>query len=81
VDDLRRQLQESGFTVAHDALSFAERDASAGQQGGSAFDRRPDPRNARAFGAASRLEADADRLPVSRWIPLTLTPDRVDMKV
>jgi flagellar hook-length control protein FliK len=81
VDELRRQLQEAGFTVADDALSFAERDASAGQQG-SAFDRRPDPRNARAFGAASRLEADADRLLTpSRWIPLTLTPDRVDMKV
>ena len=81
-DELRRQLQDAGFTVADDALSFAERDASAGQQGGSAFDRRPDPRNARAFGAASRLEADADRqLAPGRWIPLTLTPDRVDMKV
>ena len=81
-DELRRQLQDAGFTVADDALSFAERDASAGQQGGSAFDRRPDPRNARAFGAASRLEADADRLLTpGRWIPLTLTPDRVDMKV
>lgn len=81
-DELRRQLQDAGFTVADDALSFAERDASAGQQGGSAFDRRPDPRNARAFGAASRLESDADRLLTpGRWIPLTLTPDRVDMKV
>jgi flagellar hook-length control protein FliK len=81
-DELRRQLQDAGFTVADDALSFAERDASAGQQGGSAFDRRPDPRSARAFGAASRLEADADRLLTpGRWIPLTLTPDRVDMKV
>ena len=82
VDELRRQLQDSGFTVADDALSFAERDASAGQQGGSAFDRQPDPRNARAFGAASRLHADADRMVTpAAWIPLTLTPDRVDMKV
>ena len=80
VDELRRQLQDSGFVVADDALSFTERDPSTGQ--GAAFDRRPDPRNARAFGAASRLEADADQLSVSaRWIPLTLTPDRVDMKV
>ncbi|MBU1346313.1 MAG: flagellar hook-length control protein FliK [Alphaproteobacteria bacterium] len=80
VDDLRRQLQEAGFTVADDALSFAERDASAGQ--GGAFDRRPDSRNARAFGAASRLSADADAAAATgRWIPLTLTPDRVDMKV
>ena len=81
-DELRRQLQDAGFTVADDALSFAERDASSGQQGGSAFDRHPDARNTRAFGAASRLEADADRrVTPSAWIPLTLTPDRVDMKV
>lgn len=81
VDDLRRQLQESGFTVADDALTFAERDASAGQHGGSAFDNRPDPRNARAFGAGARLSAEADIAVPAHWIPLTLTPDRVDMKV
>lgn len=81
VDELRRQLQESGFTVADDALTFAERDASAGQHGGSAFDNRPDPRSARAFGAGARLSAEADIAVPSRWIPLTLTPDRVDMKV
>ena len=81
VDELRRQLQESGFTVADDALTFTERDASAGQQGGSAFDRRPDPRSARAFGAGARLSAEADIAVPGRWIPLTLTPDRVDMKV
>ncbi|WP_396593933.1 flagellar hook-length control protein FliK [Brevundimonas sp. R86498] len=80
VDELRRQLQEAGFTVADDALSFTQRDASAGQ--GGAFDRRPDPRSARAFGAASRVSADADLLaPPPRWMSLTLTPDRVDMKV
>jgi flagellar hook-length control protein FliK len=80
-DELRRQLQDSGFTVADDALSFAERDASAGQHGGSAFDNRPDPRGARAFGAGARLSAEADIAVPGRWIPLTLTPDRVDMKV
>lgn len=80
VDELRRQLQEAGFTVADDALSFTQRDASAGQ--GGAFDRRPDSRSARAFGAASRVTADADLLaPPPRWMSLTLTPDRVDMKV
>lgn len=80
VDELRRQLQEAGFTVADDALSFSQRDPSAGQ--GSAFDRRPDPRNARAFGAASRLSAEADLTATpARWMSLTLTPDRVDMKV
>lgn len=81
VDELRRQLQEAGFTVADDALSFSERDPSAAGQGG-AFDRRPDPRNARAFGAGARLSADADLTAATgRWIPLALTPDRVDMKV
>lgn len=84
VDELRRQLQDAGFTLADDALSFTERDPSAGQHGfeGGAFDRGHDPRNARAFGAASRLTADADLAAApARWIPLALTPDRVDMKV
>lgn len=80
-DELRRQLQDSGFFLAEDALSFAERDASAGRHGGSAFDQRPDPRPGRAFGAGARLSAEADIAVPSRWIPLTLTPDRVDMKV
>lgn len=80
VDELRRQLQEAGFTVADDALSFSQRDASAGQ--GGQFDRRPDARNARAFGAASRISAEADLAATPpRWMSLTLTPDRVDMKV
>lgn len=83
VDELRRQLVDAGFTVADDALSFTERDPGSQFFGqGSAFDRRPDPRSARAFGAASRIEADADlQLVPARWIPLSLTPDRVDMKV
>ncbi|MDP3403623.1 MAG: flagellar hook-length control protein FliK [Brevundimonas sp.] len=80
VDELRRQLQEAGFMVADDALSFSQRDASAGQ--GGQFDRRPDARNARAFGAASRITAEADLAATPpRWMSLTLTPDRVDMKV
>jgi flagellar hook-length control protein FliK len=79
-DELRRQLIEAGFSVADDALSFAERDTSAGQ--GGAFDREADPRNARAFGAASRLAAEADlSLQTPAWISLSLTPAGVDMKV
>lgn len=79
-DELRRQLVEAGFSVADDALSFAERDPSAGQ--GGAFDREADPRNARAFGAASRLTAEADlSLQTPAWISLSLTPTGVDMKV
>lgn len=79
-DELRRQLVEAGFSLADDALSFAERDPSAGQ--GGAFDRQTDPRNARAFGAASRLTAEADlSLQTPHWISLSLTPTGVDMKV
>lgn len=79
-DELRRQLMEAGFSLADDALSFAERDPSAGQ--GGAFDRQTDPRNARAFGAASRLTAEADlSLQTPHWISLSLTPAGVDMKV
>ncbi len=84
VDELRRQLQDAGFKVGDDALSFAQRDPSAGQEGfgRGTFDRENSARNARAFGAASRLSADAGLAAApARWIPLTLTPERVDMKV
>jgi flagellar hook-length control protein FliK len=80
VDELRRQLTDAGFTVADDGLSFDQREPSAGNRGGS--DRHADRDPARAFGAASRLsfEADATLVP-ARWMSLTLTPERVDMKV
>lgn len=79
-DELRRQLMDAGFTLADDALSFSERDPSAGQ--GGASDRQSDPRSARAFGAASRLslEADLANQPAG-WISLSLTPQGVDLKV
>lgn len=78
-DELRRQLIEAGFTLADDALSFAERDP-AGQ--GGAFHRDADPRSARAFGVASRMTAEADvSIQTPAWISLSLTPAGVDMKV
>jgi flagellar hook-length control protein FliK len=80
VDELRRQLTEAGFTLADDALSFDQRDPSAGD--GSAFDRGTERQSARAFGAASRLSLDAEAtLAPPRWMSLTLTPERVDLKV
>ncbi|WP_339870719.1 flagellar hook-length control protein FliK [uncultured Brevundimonas sp.] len=76
VDELRRQLEAAGFHLADDAFQFAERDRSSGE----AFDRR----QGRAFAAASRLSDETDAAaPVTapRWMSLSLTPDRVDMKV
>lgn len=79
-DELRRQLTDAGFTLADDALSFADRDPSAGQ--GDGFNRPSDRHNARAFGAASRLSVEADlSAQASSWIQLSLTPTGVDMKV
>ncbi|WP_245162362.1 flagellar hook-length control protein FliK [Brevundimonas sp. AJA228-03] len=79
VDELRRQLTDAGFTVADDALSFDQREPSADAGG---FDRGHDRNPARAFGAASRLSLDAEAsLVPPRWMSLTLTPERVDMKV
>ena len=75
VDDLRRQLEDAGFHLGDDAFQFAERDRSSGE----AFDRR----QGRAFAAAARLsdETDAAAPVPARWMSLSLTPDRVDMKV
>ncbi len=75
-DELRRQLEDAGFTLARDALDFAERDASSSGQG---FDRR----QGRAFAEASRRNDDADAaIPApAAWISLSLTPQGVDMKV
>lgn len=78
VDELRRQLEESGFKLAADAFQFTERDP---QSRGDGFDGRRE----RAFARSSRLNADADleiSAPVAgRWMSLSLTPDRVDLKV
>ncbi len=78
-DELRRQLMEAGLHLSSDDLEFAERDPSSGF-GGGAFERQPDRR---AFTGAARLAAEADSVvpPPSAWTSLSLTPDRVDLKV
>ncbi len=78
-DELRRQLLEAGLQLSRDDLEFAERDPSSGF-GGGAFERQPDRR---AFSGAARLAAEADSVvpPPSAWTSLSLTPDRVDLKV
>nr|WP_314433885.1 flagellar hook-length control protein FliK [uncultured Brevundimonas sp.] len=79
-DELRKQLQDAGFQMAGDALDFSHRDQP---QGGDAFERQQQ-RNA-LFGGGSRLALSADASPSiltsGVWTNLSLTPDRVDMKV
>ncbi len=79
-DELRRQLQDAGFQLTQDSLEFSERNPSSGFGGGGAFERAPDRR---AFAGAARLAAEADvALPApGAWASLSMTPDRVDMKV
>lgn len=79
-DELRRQLQDAGFQLTQDSLEFSERNPSSGFGGGGAFDRAPDRR---AFAGAARLAAQADAVlpPPGAWTSLSMTPDRVDMKV
>lgn len=78
-DELRRQLLDAGLQVSSDDLEFAERDPSSGF-GDGAFERQPDRR---AFAGATRLAAEADAAvpPPGAWTSLSLTPDRVDLKV
>jgi len=79
-DELRRQLQDAGFQLTQDSLEFSDRNPSSGFSGGGAFDRAPDRR---AFAGAARLTAQADTVlpPPGAWTSLSMTPDRVDMKV
>ena len=73
-DELRRQLEASGFQMSDSSLEFAERDGGRRDQ---PFDQR-----GRAFAGAGRLADAAD--PIStppRWTALSLTPEGVDMKV
>ncbi|NBB53332.1 flagellar hook-length control protein FliK [Rhizobium sp. CRIBSB] len=78
-DELRRQLEEAGFRLSEDALQFSDRDPSSRRDG--TFDQR----SRQAFARSGRLAEDADveiSAPVAgRWMSLSLTPDRVDVKV
>ena len=75
-DELRRQLESAGFTIAHDGFEFTDRQPSSS---GNGFDRQ----QGRAFASASRLNADADlsQPAPAAWVSLSLTPRGVDMKV
>ena len=79
-DELRRQLQDAGFQLTQDSLQFSDRNPSSGFGGNGAFERAPDRR---AFAGAARLADQADTAvpPPGPWASLSLTPDRVDMKV
>ena len=82
VDELRRQLQEAGFTVGQDALSFTERDAgqSGGRDGRSAREFLAE--SARAFAGAGRLNDAAETaLTTPVWASRSQTPTGVDVKV
>ena len=75
-DELRRQLEQAGLHLDGDALQFTERDPSSADRGFSGFDRR-------AFARASDLNDQADQpvLEPATWQALSLTRDRVDLKV
>lgn len=75
-DELRRQLEEAGLHLDGDALQFTERDPSSGDRAFSGFDRR-------AFARASDVHDQADQTAVepATWHSLSLTRDRVDLKV
>lgn len=80
-DELRTQLQDAGFKLADDALTFSQQDASTFSDGGAA-DQHSDRSQNRAFASASRMAADADAIPVvPAWVSLSLTPRGVDLKV
>lgn len=75
-DDLRRQLEDAGFTVARDALEFSSRDGSSG--------RGTDQRQQRAAAYADRHSARndlADTPPVWTLPSSNMTPRGVDVKV
>jgi flagellar hook-length control protein FliK len=75
-DELRRQLEQAGLHLNGDALQFTERDPSSADRGFSGFDRR-------AFARASDLNDRADQAAPepATWQSLSLTRDRVDLKV
>lgn len=74
-DELRRQLEDAGFRLTDDSLSFTDRDSSR------SGDQRQDGA-ARRFASAARVANEADQIvPAPRWMSMNLTPDRVDVRV
>jgi flagellar hook-length control protein FliK len=74
-DELRRQLEDAGFTLSRDALDFSERDSSSGGQG--AFERQQ-----RRAAYAHRLSSEPDLSAVpATWSAQPGTPRGVDVKV
>lgn len=81
-EELRRQLQDAGFTLSRDALSFAERDTGQSGGGNSRSSREFLAESARAFAGAGRLtEAAETVLALPAWAARSLTPSGVDVKV
>ena len=77
-DELRRQLQDAGFTVGSDALSFSDRETGSSGGGDRRFERQAE----RAFAGASRLNEDVELAAVTpAWISHSQTPQGVDLKV
>lgn len=76
-DELRRQLEDAGFTLARDALDFAERDPSSG---GGGFDRRRHRESAYADRSAA-VETEPVAPTAPRRSLFSQTPMGVDMKV
>jgi flagellar hook-length control protein FliK len=83
-DELRRQLQDAGFTVAQDALTFADKDSgqSGGDRSGHPFFDQDRQSAGRAFAGAGRLAQSADTALVTpAWASPSRTPTGVDLKV
>lgn len=76
-DELRRQLQDAGFTVGADGLSFSERETGS-SNGGS--DQRFEQKAERASAGSARLNVEASAVPPA-WISHSQTPQGVDLKV
>lgn len=78
-DELRRQLQEAGFTVGSDSLSFSDRESGTSNGGA---DQRFGRQIERAFASASRLTDSLEPATVPpAWISHSQTPQGVDLKV
>lgn len=74
-DELRRQLEDAGFTLSRDALDFSERDPSSGGQG--AFERQQ-----RRAAYAHRVSSEPDLAAgPAAWSPSSTASRGVDVKV